>query len=418
MLLAKLTRMSDREVRQVSLQLLLRGDPPFLHAIHFSSPPDKDKAADLQNRALPRAAATALLLFSAHRDLKLFRIRTHQLNGSLVHTILNAKNQPQGKSCIRDLANGAFLKLFLKPSAPESRYLDIDVNRLSPTAIEVTHDCRIVDDPALLRSLASQIAAAAGWNLDDYPLEIVPKEQDIVCRTSHSAVPNATSVEDPLRKAALDNPALAAMREAIRHFCDDGTHQHLRVGHVRSLGELEDLWAIDNEAYGEASITYERFKDWWLSFPLGLNALFFRNRVMGAIGIWPLSARCAGFLTTAQLKESEISGRRMRAFHDAPTRFWYISGIVLRPELIGGRAIRILLSRGVASWLSSANIQFPSELLALGYSEQGQALLEGFNFFKIRNATDMPDGVPLFGLRLETKQEFISSLKGRGLQIE
>jgi hypothetical protein len=90
-----------------------------------------------------------------------------------------------------------------------------------------------------------------------------------------SAVSNATWVADPLRKTALDNPALAAMREAIRNFCDDGTHQHLHVGHVRSLGELEDLWAIDSKAYGEASITYERFKDWWLSFPLGLHALFF-----------------------------------------------------------------------------------------------------------------------------------------------
>ena len=165
MLLAKLLGMSDREVRQVSLQLILRGDPPFLHSIHFSSPPDNDRADDLQNRALPKAAATALLLFRAHRDLKLFRIRTNQPNGSLVKTILNAKNQPQGKSCIRDLANGAFLKLFLKPSAPESRYFDIDVNRLSSTAIEVTHDCRIVDDPAILRSLAGQIAAQGAGTL-------------------------------------------------------------------------------------------------------------------------------------------------------------------------------------------------------------------------------------------------------------
>ena len=38
-----------------------------------------------------------------------------------------------------------------------------------------------------------------------------------------------------------------------------------------------------------ASITYERFREWWSSLPLGLSALFFRNRVMGAIGIWSLS---------------------------------------------------------------------------------------------------------------------------------
>ena len=105
-------------------------------------------------------------------------------------------------------------------------------------------------------------------------------------------------------------------------------------------------------------------------------------------------------------------------FRDAPARYWYVSGIVLRPELIGGRAIRILLSRGVGSWLSSPNIHFPSELLALAYSKQGQALLEGFNFFKVQNADMMPDRVPLFGLELASKEQFVSSLKERGLEID
>jgi len=402
----------------VSLQLMFRGDSPVLQSVHFSCPPDRHKADDLQNRALPKAAATALLLFRVQPDLKLFRIRSKQANGSFIDTILNAKNESQGKSSIRDLANGAFLKLFRKPSAPESRYLEIDVKRLHPSAIEVSHDGRVVDDPEVLMSLTAQIAAAAGWNLNDYRVEVVPKEQEVLHHQHDFAALNTNSTDDPLRRAPLDNPASIAIRELSRHFGNDGTHQHLHVGLIRSLGELEDLWSIDREAYGEASITYEKFKDWWLSFPLGLHALFFRSRVMGAIGIWPLSARCAGFLTTARLKESEISGRRMRAFNTTAAQFWYISGIVLRPELIGGRAIRILLSHGVASWLSSPNIQFPSELLALAYSQKGQALLEGFNFFKIQNSSAMPDGVPLFGLHLPNKQQFVSSLRSRGLEIE
>jgi hypothetical protein len=94
-----------------------------------------------------------------------------------------------------------------------------------------------------------------------------------------------------------------------------------------------------------------------------------------------------------------------------------VSGIVLRPELVGGRAIRILLSHGVGSWLSSTNILFPSELLAPAYSKKGEALLEGFNFFKIQNASTMPDRVPLFGLQLADKQQLVSFLKDRGLEI-
>ena len=195
----------------------------------------------------------------------------------------------------------------------------------------------------------------------------------------------------------LDNPGLAAIREALRHFCPCDDHQQLRVGPVRSPAELEDLWAIDSAAYAEASITYEKFKDWWLGFPPGLGALFFKNRVMGAIGIWPLSPRCAWQLKTARLKESQLIGRAMHAFVSRPARFWYVSGIVLRPQLVGSRAIKVLLSQGIGSWLRSPRIEFPCELLALGYSAQGQALLEGFNFYRIQNADAMPDQVPLFG---------------------
>jgi hypothetical protein len=102
------------------------------------------------------------------------------------------------------------------------------------------------------------------------------------------------------------------MREALRHFCAEDDHPQLRVGPVRSPAELEDLWAIDKAAYEEASITYDRFHEWWSSFPLGLRALFFRNRVMGAIGIWPLSDRFGRLLKSAQLKESQLIGRTMR----------------------------------------------------------------------------------------------------------
>ena len=108
----------------------------------------------------------------------------------------------------------------------------------------------------------------------------------------------------------------------------------------------------------------------------------------------------------------------MRRYLEQPPRFWYVSGLVLRPQLSGSRAIRLLLSQGIGSWLKSPNIAFPCELLALAYSAQGQALLEGFNFFRIQNAAAMPDHVPLFGLELENRGQLVSLLKGKGLDVE
>jgi hypothetical protein len=45
-------------------------------------------------------------------------------------------------------------------------------------------------------------------------------------------------------------------------------------------------------------------------------------------------------------------------------------------------------------------------------------LLEGFNFFKLQNAKAMPDNAPLFGLKVQTKEEFLSLLRGRGLDLD
>ena len=191
----------------------------------------------------------------------------------------------------------------------------------------------------------------------------------------------------------------------------------LRIGPIRSTTELKDLWEIDKAAYGQASITYEKFADWWSSFPLGLWTLFSTSRIAGAIGIWPLSVRCANLLKSGRLKESDFTGRMMRPFTTRPARCWYVSGVVLLPELGGSRAIRLLFSRGISSWLRRTKIAFPCELFALASSSEGERLLGGFEFFKIQNATAMPDHVALFGLRLDTREQLVSLLKGRGLEL-
>ena len=55
--------------------------------------------------------------------------------------------------------------------------------------------------------------------------------------------------------------------------------------------------------------------------------------------------------------------------------------------------------------------------LALAYSDQGQALLEGFNFFKLQNAKVMPDNAALFALQVSDREHLISSLKTKGLDV-
>jgi hypothetical protein len=82
-----------------------------------------------------------------------------------------------------------------------------------------------------------------------------------------------------------------------------------------------------------------------------------------------------------------------------------------------GVAIKTLFFKGIRSWLTSGSVEFPCELFSLASSAEVETLLHGFSFFKVQNAGAMPDNMPLFGLKLKTKEEFLSLLRGRGLDI-
>jgi hypothetical protein len=110
----------------------------------------------------------------------------------------------------------------------------------------------------------------------------------------------------PLAEAA--SGGAAAARQALRQFCRAGGGPQVRVGAIRSPVELRALWAIDCAAYGEASISFERFLEWWSAFPAGLHALFFGERILGALGLWPLSDAGADALKAGRLKEAGLSG--------------------------------------------------------------------------------------------------------------
>jgi len=132
--------------------------------------------------------------------------------------------------------------------------------------------------------------------------------------------------------------------------------------------------------------------------------------------LWPISDRTAARLTNARIKEVALTGRMMRPFRKAPARHWYISGMVLRPELTGTRAIRVLLGDGLCHWIYTAAITFPFQLLALASSKEGELLLARFGFYCCQNAHAMPDGIALFALDA-SREEFISLLQARGIHV-
>ena len=68
----------------------------------------------------------------------------------------------------------------------------------------------------------------------------------------------------------------------------------------------------------------------------------------------------------------------------------------------------VIRAREAAIERDTVQIHFPCQLLALAYSRQGEALLEGFNFFKLQHASTMPDRAPLFCLQLPDRDHRVA----------
>src|SRR5260370_28339042 len=215
----------EMDVPQVSLKLSFRGqEQPSLHSIDFISGTNKYKADAPQDRDLTKAIAVVLLMFRTYStwpELTLFRIRAAK-PGSFVDTILNAKKQSQNKSPICALANGAFLRLFLKPRPITSRYLDIDQERLKPTSIKVVLDGRAIDDPKIISQITTLIAARKNWDLGDYTIDVLPEPRDPGSTVSQLQAISPGKAEPAERSTfpyVPGSPTFLANRHVERNLC-------------------------------------------------------------------------------------------------------------------------------------------------------------------------------------------------------
>lgn len=174
------------------------------------------------------------------------------------------------------------------------------------------------------------------------------------------------------------------------------TNSDLGVRRISSEAELRDLWRVDCDGYGEASIPFETFCAWWRAYPAGLSALFRGHEIVGGIGIWPLRAAPYRDLLKGHRKERELSARSIESSGDASHVRWYVSGVVLVPHLRGTGAIRTLLAEALREWLVQVGSAERISICALALSDEGEALLRRFGFRRYREPEDVPDHVPLY----------------------
>ncbi len=214
---------------------------------------------------------------------------------------------------------------------------------------------------------------------------------------------------------ALQNPHMHALVDALKIIPINFMAGKIEVKQIESDNELVKLWEIDRAAYGDASISLELFREWHSSYSKGLHALFVGRRVVGACGVWPVSKSWCMRLRSGKERESSINSAMLHRCGNEKSSYWYISGIVLDPNIRRTRAILILLNSGLRSWLQRSQVKYPLEVYALGSSAHGIALLDRVGFEQILDASQTPDGMPLYCLHMPSRRVLLNSLERCGI---
>lgn len=191
-----------------------------------------------------------------------------------------------------------------------------------------------------------------------------------------------------------------------------------RIQHVTSVQQLRQLWEIDAIAYEECSLPFETFRSWWEHYPVGNTIIMQEDEIIASVGLWPLSSKMSADFIAGQIKESDLIPVSLDECEECSQRFWYASGIVLKPELRNTtkqNPLKPLLKAALSLWVDSERVAYPTQLLALCYSQEGQRMLERFNFLKIRDGSQMPDTCDLYSFQAGSDREIHSLLRSRNL---
>lgn len=201
------------------------------------------------------------------------------------------------------------------------------------------------------------------------------------------------------------SPHIAACQEAIDLF----RRQTIHLQPVESLDQLQELFAIDAEAYQECSLEFEVFRQWWERYPLGSRVLLADGQIAASIGIYPLYSEQFAAFQHGKIPEQHLRPVTLAECEFKPARTWYASGIVVATQLRGwGSPLGRLMRGGLSEWLNSGHIAYPLEILAIAEYDEGRKLLELLGFCKVRVGAELPDGCDLYKVQFENYEQALS----------
>jgi hypothetical protein len=148
----------------------------------------------------------------------------------------------------------------------------------------------------------------------------------------------------------------------------------------KSREELVLLNDTAKDIYNEASWPIDVASDWLSKFAHGAMMLFQDEKLIGSFGMWPLTEGNLDALATNSIEESALRPVTLsQVLNQGGHQHWYIAGIFLLPDHrdhAARRSFSQLICMALNNLADSGLIRFPAQVCAVGYSREGQRLLE------------------------------------------
>lgn len=156
------------------------------------------------------------------------------------------------------------------------------------------------------------------------------------------------------------------------------------VAPTRTEADLRAMAAIDTEAYGADNVAYSVLRSWWRRYPPGHTVISREGRVIGGVGLWPVSAEVYHLLRAGTLHKpdfipltaAEVAARDGQGH----IGYWYLSGIALCVPYRRTSACAALLAQVAATWRARCAGSRVQRVGAMATSVVGARLLTHHGF--------------------------------------
>jgi hypothetical protein len=190
---------------------------------------------------------------------------------------------------------------------------------------------------------------------------------------------------------------------------------------VRPAKDASDIERVHDFAvahFGATAFPVTQLADWHERYPLGRMLLCDRDRVVGYISLWPITAEQATVFCAGTLSEKNLLPIVVEEVFRNPVQHWFISSMVIAPELrkpIKDNPIGMLLAMALNHWAESGQLQYPIDVFTAAFSAEGAALIKRFGFEQIRSAAETVDGEPIWQRIAKDKNQLFELFAKHGI---